>query len=335
MRPVCDPRARELSTRERGMALIMVLWGCALLSVIATSFAFSIRAETTMAGNYLQRARAEAIADAGINRGIMALLMPDSESPWYPDGSVNERTFGVGKFRVAIVSENGKIDLNRAPEVLIYGLFSQLVETIPDFSDDHARQLAEAVIARRKPGQGARSRQAREEDSAPRADGKFLTVSELTRISGVTPEIMAALADSLTVYSRQGGIDAGTAPRQVLLAIPGLAPKRVDEFLASRVPPLQSDAGRNPRARSGVPVQLLASGSEFLSRARASVYTVDAEGTAPDGVRARRQAVIQLTGKPKRPYVTLAWRDALSRSKLTVGAPETRTGLANDVPAGG
>ncbi len=102
---------------------------------------------------------------------------------------------------------------------------------------------------------------------------------------------------------------------------------RVDEILPARATPLECDAGTDPRARSRLPVQLLAPGSQFQSCTRASIYTVDAEGIAADGVRARRQAVIQSTANPKRPYLSLAGRDALLRSKPSTGAQMTATGL--------
>jgi general secretion pathway protein K len=328
-------RTRDLPTRQRGVALVMVLWGCMLLTVVATSFAFSIRAETTIAGNYLQRARAEALADAGVSRGIVELLMPNSESRRVADGSIKERTLGAAKFTFAITSENGKIDLNGAADVLIHGLFSQLVETIPDLTLDDSRRLAKAVIERRKPSRGAQPPQEDEDDPEVPGDGQFLTVSELTRIPGITPEIVAALAGSLTVYTRQPKIDAVSAPRQVLLAIPGLEPERVDQFLAARATFFENKEAPGSRAQSRPPVQQLAPGARYLSRARASVYTVDAEGIAVGGVRARRQAVIQLTGAPKRPYQILAWRDALSRPKSRVDAAMTAKGPERELPAGG
>ena len=62
----------------------------------------------------------------------------------------------------------------------------------------------------------------------------FEAVGELQRVLGMTPALMASIADSLTVYSRQRGINPATASRDVLLALPGITPEQVDAFLAAR-----------------------------------------------------------------------------------------------------
>ena len=66
------------------------------------------------------------------------------------------------------------------------------------------------------------------------ANAPFETVSELARVMGVTPAIYARVADSLTVYSRQAGINPATASRDVLLALPNATPEVVDAFLSQR-----------------------------------------------------------------------------------------------------
>ena len=66
------------------------------------------------------------------------------------------------------------------------------------------------------------------------ANAPFDTVGELARVLGVTPELVARIADSVTVYSRQPGINTATASRDVLLAIPNMTPEIVDAFIAQR-----------------------------------------------------------------------------------------------------
>ena len=66
------------------------------------------------------------------------------------------------------------------------------------------------------------------------ANAPFDSVGELQRVLGVTPALVARIADSLTVYSRQPGINPATASRDVLLAIPNVTPEAVDAYIALR-----------------------------------------------------------------------------------------------------
>ena len=64
-----------------------------------------------------------------------------------------------------------------------------------------------------------------------------------------------------------------------------------------------------------MPVELLASGMRYLSASDARIYAIDAVGVLPDGTRASRRAIIQLTGRARKPYATVAWFDAIPDSQ--------------------
>ena len=65
--------------RQRGIALLIVLWGLVLLAVIAVSFASGTRTETMLARNLVDNAKARALADAGVHRAIFELLAPQTK----------------------------------------------------------------------------------------------------------------------------------------------------------------------------------------------------------------------------------------------------------------
>ena len=90
---------------SRGFALIIVLWAGVLLSIVAASFALEMRAESRRAGTLLARAKAEAIADAGIRRGIVALLANPSEPRRESGGSLYELPFAGGSAMSAASSK--------------------------------------------------------------------------------------------------------------------------------------------------------------------------------------------------------------------------------------
>ncbi len=58
---------------SRGIALVAVLWILALLAIIAGSFTTDTRTNVKLAYNLVENAKARALADAGVNRAILAL----------------------------------------------------------------------------------------------------------------------------------------------------------------------------------------------------------------------------------------------------------------------
>ncbi len=64
---------------SRGLALVTVLWVLVLLSLIAASFTHTTRTQVNLTRNQIENAAAEAAADAGIYRAILALLSPRTE----------------------------------------------------------------------------------------------------------------------------------------------------------------------------------------------------------------------------------------------------------------
>jgi general secretion pathway protein K len=319
-------RARaENRARDRGFALIIVLWAGVLLSVIAASFAFSMRVETRLAGNLVDRARAEAIADAGVQRGILALLASPEERRWVPDGRVYALPLGEGTMHIRLVSENAKVDLNGAPEALIRGLLNAIardgarVDGAP-IDSDRAADIASAILDWRDPDHRVRPGGAEDADYARGGhsfgsrDGAYLSVAELNQVMGVDAAVFARLEPSVTVYSWAPQVDPMTASRGVLLAIPGLDSGAVDSFIAAR------DAAYAAAADSGggpgrLPIELLSPGARYLSRAESRVYTVEATGELPGGARAGRRAVVQVTGDARKPFTVVAWFDSIPEAE--------------------
>ena len=99
----------------------------------------------------------------------------------------------------------------------------------------------------------------------------------------MTPGLFAKIADSLTVHSRQAGINPATASRDVLLSLPNATPEMVDAYLAQR-----KDALANKLPRAAVSAAPRDSASAPLA-----VWRIRAEATMPDGVTFVREAVLR------------------------------------------
>ena len=205
---------------EQGLALVIVLWMVALLSIVAASLAFSMRTETTLAHDLVAQAQARALAEAGVYRGILELYNPDRLRRWRGDGSPHRIRFGGVPITVSLQDEAGKIDLNSAQRDLLGTLLrasgidderrDALLDAIEDWRDaDSLRRL-----------NGAEDQ---EYEAAGRTygakDATFNTVEELQQVLGVTPRLFKRLRPALTVHSHSAGIDVQLAPPAVLRAL--------------------------------------------------------------------------------------------------------------------
>ena len=128
----------------------------------------------------------------------------------------------------------------------------------------------------------------------------FQTVEELRQMIGVTPEVYRLLVPALTVYSGQPGIDLSTAPREALMAIPGVEHDEIEPFLEVR---------RAIAPDAGVDVTLAPAGSApAVSRPRTLVYAIRAEARSAGSSLFGREAVVQLTRLPSEPIRFRAWK---------------------------
>ena len=195
------------------MALVSVLWGVALLSVIATSLLAAGNVSYRLARNGVELSQNDAIADAGINRAILALLDPRPDKRWRVDGATQSFAFNGIPMSLAIQDELGRIDLNYADGSLLAALFrSAGLEAGP------ASSLVDKVLDWRDPNpshrlNGAKQNDYREAGSLyqPR-NGPFQSVDELKLVMGVTLELFKRVEPALTVYSGRQFFDPQACP---------------------------------------------------------------------------------------------------------------------------
>ena len=317
-------RARRIvrTTKQDGIALIAVLWLTILLTVIASGFAFSMHGEAVAARNALSLAQARAAADGAVERTAFELTRPRNlPDVWQADGSPQTWAEGEVKLTTWAVDEASRIDLNTASDPLLKGLL-QNVGGLDPFAAD---SVLAAILDWRDVDDLKRPNGAEEPDY--RAAGKaykpanapFDSVGELARVLGVTPGLVARIADSLTVYSRQPGINPATATRDVLLAIPNITPDVVDAYIALRKDAL---AGK-------LPPPPLPQAQGFATGA-SSVWRIHAEATMPDGVTFVRDAVLRPSVDPRRPVIALLWQEGAHTPPPPTPATDADARMATD-----
>lgn len=288
------------SKTQQGIALIIVLWVITLLTVIAVSFAQTIRTDVNIVANTATRLRAQVAADAAIQRAIIEQYKPlNLDGRWSPDGSVREWLYRDAKVKVTMQDEAGKIDINTANELLIKGLL-----TSQGLSEDEAIKLADAIAdwkdadaLKRLHGAELAEYEAEGLWYGP-ANAPFQAIEELKLVLGMTPELFARLAPHLTVFSRQPGINEQIASREVLRALTGVSDEVIDAYVAAR------DIARFNKQ----PIPTLPA-NRFRSFSAGLVTRIRADAETADGAKFSREVVARRNNDPKRAYSFLSWKE--------------------------
>ena len=308
-------RSSAAMRRQRGIALVLALWLTILLTVIASGFAFSMRSETLAARNALSLAQARAAADGALERTAYELTRPRVPNVWTADGSVRTWSENGVQYVVSAVDESSKVDLNSGNETLLKGLLIM----IGGLDDVSASKIVDAIADWRDPDDLRRANGAEAPDYRAAnltygpANAPFETVGELARVLGVTPALYNRIAPSLTVFSRQPGVNPTTAPRDVLLSIPGVSADVVDAYLERRREALANKLPMPPFP----PAQQFGGGA-------VPVWRLHAEARLPDGVTFVREAVVRQVNDIRRPLVVLAWTEGVPLPAAAIPSPQAQ-----------
>jgi general secretion pathway protein K len=302
---------------QRGFALLLVIWVLAILAVLAAGFAAGTRSQARLARNLLEAARARALAEAGVARAISALVDNDPTSRWRADGTPSEIGFDGGIVRVRIEDEGGKVDLNMAPPALLSGLCLEL-----GIDPGACTGLVDDIVARRRAATPAFAQTLR----GPRAGAglavgfgvppmqdrqaaAFSTVAELRQVPALDQASFDRLRPFVTVYSQSPRVDPAVAPREVLLAIPGVDPREVEQLLVARqAPPRASPTPAPPGGMGAAQLPTLTGVDAYAARGQLRTATIIAEARTANGGAFTRRAVMGLTGVPLAPTQMLEWR---------------------------
>ena len=268
-------------SRQRGAALLLVMWLVLLLSGLVAAYAMSARIESLQGNGAARGVVAGEAARAGVELAASRLLAQDPKQRWAADGRAYKVPFGRAEVAVTILDEAAKIDLNAAAPTLLAGLFEELGEP-----RERAARLAAAIADWRDPDNLTQPSGGAEDPDYAEAglawgakDAPFETVAELEQVLGMRPPLFAAAAQYLTVYSGAAMPDANSADGIVLQAM------GVD-----RPEPIDPDA-----------VPLAGSGT----------YSIDSRARLADGRHARVSVVLRLGGNglPGSAYTPLRWQD--------------------------
>jgi general secretion pathway protein K len=289
--------------RQRGAALLLVLWGTMLLAALLIGVAAASRSHSEAALYGAEQVRVELAAEAGIAHAVAGLRAPDIQGQWVPDGRPYRFAFDGAKVTVQVVDVAGQVDLNASQPELLRGLFEAA-------GADHGRaaRLAGAIAAWRggPPGQPA----GRAEFSgssltgAQQAHGPFRSIDQLARLPGMDIALYGKVQRAVTVFSGRSFPDASYAGPLVLAALRGTGRAQAESQVAGRRGrPPQRGAGNGQALGAVVDGPLVAGYGGVVQRIFSTAVT-------PDGTRVELDVTLRmaLTAGRARPYKVLDWR---------------------------
>lgn len=255
-----DGRSRrhgKPSTDRAGFALVTAIWGLGLITLLGLAVVVGSRYRSEVSSSYASAAGAQAAAESGIHLGILLALSPSSDRrsrfPFgcqMPDGK---------RVSVSLEHESGKVDLNAATRATLTRLFAAI-------SSDQSTglRIASRIVEQRQGRSGQSG--AGEKRGVP-----FVSITQLDRIEGMTPELYRLARHHVTVSSGMTEPDQSSASpllRQLL------------DF----------------RQQTGSPEPALGQ------------VTIRAEVSEPDGSRFVREALISLGTGGGGPFAIREWR---------------------------
>ena len=270
------------------MPIIATLWTLTLLGATSISLAFTGNIAYRLAQNSFHVAYDDALADAAVNRAVLALLDPRTDSRRLMNAVNQKFDFGGASIHIRIQDELGKIDLNQTDGSTLVKLF-QSVDVDPMVAEalvDKVLDWRDGSPFRRVDGAKTDEYRAAGYDYLPR-NGPFQSVDELTFVMGMTRDLYKRVEPALTVYSGRQFVDPQFATPEVLAALPSLASAHA------------AAVGQSTGSTTATPMSGFAGNPIMVLVGRA--FTIDTEISRSTDVAHHHNAV-RLTGNPTDPF---------------------------------
>ena len=283
--------------RNRGVALILVLWMVALLTIIAASFSTQSKVESRLAGNSKAALQAKLLAESGFSRAVMELMVISPQQRWNFNGQLYPLQTAQGELEVSIRNASGLLDLNKASSDQLNRLFvlisddpeerNALVDRLNDWRDaDDLRRL-----------NGAEDKDYRAAGYDYTTAGKDLTsLEELAYVMGFDAARVNRLRPYVTLNSDTATVDFRFASDQLTALLTSTGQSSSD--LTEALDQLDSElADLDPSQGGGT--------------SQSKVFRIEVNARTKQGGHARIVADVGLKNRGRRPYSIHSWYESL------------------------
>lgn len=296
---------RVLSHRQHGIAMMIVLWMLSLLSIIALAYSGMTRSESQMTTSLIHTSKARAQAEGAFWRAVNELVKPPNFRSWLQDGTprpLSSSTPGAqqgDRLLISIQDETGKIDINKASQIMLRGVFNSINE---DTEQNH--RIVDGILDWRDRDNVKKDNGAEDKDYADAGanygakDGPMNHTGELLKISGMTQALFDKVKPLVTVHSMQARVRLTTAPVAVLKALPGMTDELLAQILTSRS---DAETAILPALPNILKPLVFSSGT-------GNVFTITSEARIENAL-ARLRVTILLKRTGNRPITIIDWKE--------------------------
>ena len=284
---------RTINT-EDGVALLIVLWVITLLMVLVMSFSLLTRTEANSTVFFRDGVQKKFFAEAALERAIMEIyhrqtyknqtVVLEGNEVVRIDGRTYNGSIGTGRYVFRLFNESGKINLNTMSGrsgVILNNLLVNLgiaketadiiVDSILDWIDTddlHRLNGAESDYYQSLP------------NPYKAKNGRLDTLEELLLIKGMSPDILfgtkeqKGLINFVTIYSSSRRLNINAAPKEVLMALPGITEDIVNRIIEQRES-VEFKSVQEIQAITGVNYPAIA---RFVDMGESNIYTIESVG---------------------------------------------------------
>ena len=314
--PLADPKPPErrrlrdpFSARlpgQHGIALVLVLWIIALLTVMALGLTTTQRTESALTQNQLDGARFRALAEAAINLTVLNLITTPidtvpAEEVVVPDGFAHRLQLDGEWIEVAVQNEASRIDLNQATGEQLAALID--VVNADTLDDGLTRDsVVGAIIDWRDADDLTQLNGAEDGDYASAdipygaRDDLFASVDELRQVLGIDSALFQRLAPHLSVDNDSGQVDEQFSSAVVVAALQGITLDDAQRIVDERDDPVVPGAQQARPTNRGGPLYRIRvsmpSHTGTSGRTMEVLVEVQRGDTPPFAVKWRRYGIV-------------------------------------------
>lgn len=332
---------------KKGIALIMVLWVMAILSVVALEFSFAMRTEITITKNYKEDLQRYAMAEGGVQRAITELIykhdtrlqqmkktlsleeiLPEQKE-WMADGRSYTLPFDQGACEVRIMSEAGKININMVSEFLLRKVIGQL-----GLEGEAKDVVVDSILDWRDPNDFYRANGAENDyylslkEPYYCKNGNLDSIEELLLVKGVTPSLYhgkkgtpegeegsgdrVGLKDIFSIYSPGEQVDINSATPLVMNMVLGI-PREVSQQMVKAREEKSFENQQDLLNRVPELAPFIGEIGRFIVfRSALPYYTIESRAKLKDGPSMQGlKTIVKIDPREKEGYKIVQWVDRL------------------------
>lgn len=272
---------------DEGYALLAAVAAIAVFASLAMAILGQVQASVMQASAEIERAHADAAAQAGAELALQNLIGRDRAFRWPADGYPRQISFAGSQITIRLVDQRGKIPLLALDEGQVKHLFKLLkvpesrLDVVTDSFLDWTDQDDEV-----RPNGAEFAYYSRRHLHPP--NGPLQSFDELALVRGFDPALIERLRAVATLHFGDGGFDRSRADPIAVAVLTSREDDSTEAIEAER-----EAAGQRPAIE--------------IDKADSAgrVVEVNVEAATPAGGRSRLRRLIELTGTSARPYTIL------------------------------